>query len=139
MNLRECDQTEGFSNNRGDVTNPNFTPNYDPRLESKSTASKNMRGSDSPKITKLASSTIGSPKVRHRALGYIAAKLVIPGDVLYLDNKLCKVISRSDDHITGIEQTKNNLINYCIKSGTEEVRFEMLHPSTYERKVKVIE
>ena len=72
------------------------------------TLSKSLRASDSPKITNLTSSQAGSPKVRHHALGYMLATLVKPGDFVYLNDKLCKVISRTNLTITGIEKTKNH-------------------------------
>jgi hypothetical protein len=109
-----------------------------PSLPTTPTLSKNLRCSDSPKITKLTAATMGSPKVRHHAVGFIEAKLVMPGDFVYLNDKLCKVISKSNNHITALDKT-NNTINYSIKHENDELRFDMLHPSTYERKVKVCE
>lgn len=101
--------------------------------------SKNLRASDSPKITNLASTPTGSPKVRHHAIGYMMAKLVKPGDFVYLEDKLCKVISKNDNLITGIEKNKSTLVNYKIKNANEELRIDMLNPLVYERKVKVTE
>ena len=101
------------------------------------TLSKSFRSSDSPKITNLTSHTAGSPKVRHQALGYMQVKLVKPGDYVYLNDKLCKVISKTDFVISGLEKNKNNIIEYKINNPNDELRIDMLHPSAYERKVKV--
>lgn len=79
------------------------------------------------------------PKIQSRAVGYIAVKLVKPGDAIYISNKLCHVTEITKNSIIGIDlNSKNKQIKYEITDKNEKIRFLYLDPHTFnDRKVYV--
>lgn len=90
-------------------------------------------------LVNLSDSPIPIPKIHNRANGYIAAKLVKPGDAVFISNKLFHVIETTNNAIVGVEiNAKNKQITYEITDKNEKIRFLYLDPKTFnDRKVFV--
>lgn len=84
-------------------------------------------------------SDLSIPKVQSTAIGYVAVKLVKPGDAIYVSNGLCHVTEITTSSIIGIDlNSKNKQIKYDITDKDAKIRFLYLDSHTFmDRKVYV--
>lgn len=90
-------------------------------------------------LVNLSDSPTPIPKIHNRAFGYIAVKLVKPGDAVFISNRLCHVIETTSNTIVGIDvNAKNKQMKHDFIDKNEKIRFLYLDPTTFnDRKVFV--